>query len=75
MDVQPSGVTDGLFGVWTATTEAFAVGDVGRIVHGVSGGPVANVAARMAARLPMVRRDIGREALARKWPRPGARPH
>ena len=73
--VQPSGVTGGLFGVWTSLAEAFAVGEAGRIVHGVPGGPLPDLAARMAARAPIVRRDIGRAALERKWPRPGVHPH
>jgi hypothetical protein len=74
--VQPSGVTDGLFGVWTTTAEAFAVGDSGRILHGIPGGPIAVAASEMATRTaPRVKRDIGREALARKWPMPGRLPH
>ena len=74
--IQPSGVTDGLFGVWTTTAEAFAVGDSGRIVHGIPGGPIAVAASETATRIsPRVIRDIGREALSRKWPMPGQRPH
>jgi hypothetical protein len=73
--VQPSGVTDGLFGVWSTLSEAFAVGDGGRILHGLPGGPIAVAASEVATRQPRVKRDIGREALARKWPKPGYHPH
>lgn len=74
--IQPSGVIDGLFGIWTSTAEAFAVGDAGRILHGTPGGPIAVAASELATRrLPRLKRDIGREALARKWPMPGQRPH
>ena len=74
--IQPSGVIDGLFGIWTSTAEAFAVGDAGRILHGAPGGPIAVAASELATRrLPRLKRDIGREALARKWPMPGQRPH
>lgn len=70
-----SGVSDGLFGVWTTAAEAFAVGDAGRIIHGVS-APVLDIQPDLAAqRRAMVRRDIGREALDRKWPFPGRRGH
>ena len=74
--IQPSGVLDGLLGIWTSTAEAFAVGGAGRILHGAPGGAIAVAASELATRrLPRLKRDIGREALARKWPMPGKRPH
>ena len=69
--IQPSGVTDGLSGIWTSIAEAFVVGDGGRILHGVPGGPIAVAASDRASRaVPRVKRDIGHETLEKKWPRP-----
>ena len=70
---QDSGGAEGLFGVWTAAADGFAVGDAGRIIRGAI-APVADIQPSLAAqRRAMVRRNIGREALNRKWPFPGRR--
>ena len=70
---QDSGAAEGLFGVWTAAADGFAVGDAGRIIRGAT-APAADIQPSLAAqRRAMVRRNIGREALNRKWPFPGRR--